>query len=62
MAVGVLGAAVFLMQASTEGFEVKNLRISPAEVKINESVTITADVKNLGGDAGAYGVTLSGLF
>ncbi|HUV56557.1 MAG TPA: CARDB domain-containing protein, partial [Dehalococcoidales bacterium] len=44
--------------AAPAAFSVSNLTVKPAEVQLNEAVTITVSVANTGGTEGSYSVVL----
>ena len=45
---------IYIVIPAPAKFEVSNLSISPREVKAGESVTISADIANLGRSSGSY--------
>jgi len=51
---GIIIGIVYLVIPAPAEFEVSDLSISPREVKAGESVTISADIANLGGSSGSY--------
>ena len=51
---GIIIGIIYTVIPAPAEFEVSNLSISPREVKARESVTISADIANLGGSSGSY--------